>query len=183
MAAESATPLKIEGIEVGEPDERNKLLAKRKELVSLLRSVRRSLETNRKPLIEEQPFLATETQYSFLWDGRTGRFTERGAGKVHEIFERFGSDGAMDYFQFRAYLEMVGRPAELPAYIIDYSEAWRCYVYDLFGCDEVRPLGPPPLPAHPNCPPLPYQRSAGLPPTPSCDIANGSSRSTRSSST
>lgn len=41
----------------------------------------------------------------------------------------------MDYFAFRGYLQAVGRPFELEPHIIESQEAWRCYMFDLFGTE------------------------------------------------
>ena len=86
----------------GDPQEVEKLLTKRAELVSLLRSVRRSLEVNDQPVIEEDPFKNTEVKQSGLWDPKRGHFTERGSLKSAELFRKFAApDGTMSYLEFR----------------------------------------------------------------------------------
>ena len=48
----------------------------------------------------------------------------------------------MGYFEFRAYLEGIGRPNELETHVITSQEAWRCYMHDLVGTDSQGRLTP-----------------------------------------
>jgi len=123
--------------------EKQKLLLRREELVSLLRSIRHSLEAGGQPPIEERPFDGSQPRSAWLWSPRTETFTVRGADKVHELYERFCSvPGRMTYFDFRGYLHALRRLDEFDPHIIDSEEAWRSYMTDMFGTDEAGGLTP-----------------------------------------
>ena len=72
-------------VEAGGADEKVKLLEKRMELVSLLRSVRHSLKVNGQAFLGETPFNGSDSKGAWLWSG--GRFSERGPEKAHTFVE------------------------------------------------------------------------------------------------
>ena len=121
----------------GDPREHELLLEKREELVSMLKAVRHSLAVNNQPRIEETPLEGSEEKGGGFWDRRKRCFTPRGDEKCMELFEKYapGDGGAWGFFEFKAYLEAVGRPQELPEHIGSSQEAFRCYCADAFGTD------------------------------------------------
>ena len=111
--------------------------------MSLLRSIRHSLHVNGQPQLEELPFFGSESKGAWLWSKRTEQLTERGAEKARELYDLFANfEGAMGFFEFRGYLQAVGRPNELDEHVGGSQEAWRCYMFDSYGTDYRGSLTP-----------------------------------------
>ena len=120
-----------------------KLMARRGTLISLLRSLQKSLEQNDtmtdgpKAIVEETAH-AQQAGIKSMVRKPTSTLSHRGvqlSEELHAKFNRSGEEGGMSFRDFRGYLAAVGRPKELP-HITDNEESWRLFFDDLSGIDE-----------------------------------------------
>jgi hypothetical protein len=117
--------------------EKQILLAQRAEIVRILHTIRKNLNTHNQPVIEEKPYSGSNHQSPALFSSVENKFTHRGRERALCLFTKFSnSKGTLGYFDFRSYLESVGRPEEFHPHILKSKESWCCYMHDLVGLDE-----------------------------------------------
>ncbi|GMH69097.1 hypothetical protein TrRE_jg11507, partial [Triparma retinervis] len=118
------------------------LMGRRATLISLLRSLQKSLEQNdtmtdgTKSLVEEKQFSKSAGIKSMVRKPNS-TLSHRGvqlSEGLHRHFDRSGK-GGMTFKEFRGYLASVGRRKEM-ASVTDNQESWRLFFDDMGGLDE-----------------------------------------------
>ena len=127
-----------------------KLMNRRATLISLLRSLQKSLEQNDQ--ISDGPKSLAETK---AYDQEAGikamvrkpvsTISHRGVQLAEEVHAKFdhGGRGSISFKEFRGYLAAIGRPHEHKD-MMENEESWQLFFDDLGGLDEegrVTPYG------------------------------------------
>ncbi len=118
------------------------LMARRSTLVSLLRSLHKSLEENDvltdgpKSIQEERAF-SQQAGIKSMVRKPVSTISHRGAQLAQEVHAKFARQkpGSMSFKEFRGYLAAVGRPKELSD-VTDKEQSWKMYMDDLGGLGE-----------------------------------------------
>jgi len=118
------------------------LMARRATLISLLRSLQKSLEQNdtmtdrSKTLVEERTFDKKAGIKSIVRKPNS-TLSHRGVQLSEGLHRHFddGDKGGMAFKEFRGYLAAVGRRKEM-ANVTDSEESWRLFFDDMDGLDD-----------------------------------------------
>jgi len=120
------------------------LLDRRGAIISVLKSLRRALQTNRGGVVLGEA-LFEPTINSGLENPHRSHYSFRGLEKCLDIFRMFDSDGdgRMTYDDFLAYLEVSGQYDMVTPCITSSSESWLNYMWDNFGAGYDPAMAPP----------------------------------------